>query len=228
MKGGTQASQRSEPGAGTLKAVAVVLYIVCAVLIVLERYASGPLLIPELIGSVLAPIIFTALIVWIARRFNRATSPRGAAKVAVAMMALFAVGSCGGLLTATGATGEASGASAASGGNSRAALVAKRSAAEVQDALPKKVDSVTWLRSVTAVGDTIAYWYQLTNMTASELDPRTADAFRAQLVDRVCTNASVRGRLLSQGVVIRYHYADSVDTAMTSFDVTDDDCSRTR
>src|SRR6476659_7146630 len=58
MNGGTQASQRSEPGAGTLKAVAVVLYVVCAVLIVLERYARGPLLIPELIGSVLAPIIF--------------------------------------------------------------------------------------------------------------------------------------------------------------------------
>lgn len=225
MNGGTQASPRSEPGAGTLKAVAVALYIVCAVLIVLERYARGPLLIPELIGSVLAPIIVTVLIVWIARLFKRATSPRGAAKVAVATMALFAVGSCGGLLTATSATG---GTSAPSGGTGRAALVAKRSAAEVQDALPKKVDSVTWLRSVTATGDTIAYWYQLTNMTASELDQRTADAFRAQLVERVCGNVSVRGRLLSQGVVVRYHYADSVDTAMTSFDVTDDDCSRTR
>lgn len=224
MKVGTQVSQRSEPGAGKLKAVAVVLFIVDAVLAALAQYATGPVLVPELIGAVLAPIIFTVLIVWIARRFNRATSPRAAAKVAIGTMALVGLGSCGGLLTAMTATSTASAAS----GSDRAALAAKRSAAAVQDVLPKKVDSVTWLRSVTAVGDTIVYRYQLTNMNASELEQGTADAFRAQLVDRVCGNVSVRGRLLSQGVVVRYHYADSVNTAMTSFDVTDALCSRTR
>jgi len=225
MKVGTQVSQRSEPGAGKLKAVAVVLFIVDAVLAGLAQYATGPVLVPELIGAVLAPIIFTVLIVWVARRFQRATSPRAAAKVAIGTMALVGLGSCGGLLTAMTATGTTS---TNSGGTGRAALVAKRSAAEVQDALPKKVDSVTWLRSVTAVGDTIEYRYQLTNMNAAELAQGTADAFRAQLVDRVCGNAGVRGRLLSQGVVVRYHYADSVNTAMTSFDLTDADCSGTR
>lgn len=224
MKVGTQVSQRSEPGAGKLKAVAVVLFIVDAVLAALAQYATGPVLVPELIGAVLAPIIFTVLIVWIARRFNRATSPRAAAKVAIGTMALVGLGSCGGLLTAMTATSTASAAS----GSDRAALAAKRSAAAVQDVLPKKVDSVTWLRSVTAVGDTLAYSYQLTNMNASELDSASADAFRAQLIERACGNAALRGTMLSQGVVVRYRYADSVNTAMTAVDVTDAVCSGTR
>lgn len=221
MNESSQAPNRQEPASGTLKAVAVVLLILDMVLIALQRYASGPLLIPELIGALLAPTIFAVLIVLIARVFKSARSPRAATKIAIGTLAFFAVGSCGGLLSAmTAASGGAESASAAQ--------LATMSAAAAEKSVPKQVDSVTWLRGVTAVGDTLAYQYQMTNMTASELDPSSVDTFRGQLTERACGNAAVRGSLLAKGVVIRYHYADLADSTLTSIDVTEAACGGSR
>src|SRR6476661_88882 len=104
MHEGADTLRQSEPGPGKLQAIAAALFVVNAVLIGLEKYARGRVEIPELLGAVLAPILFAIVIVWIARLFKRATSPRAAAKVFVGTLALFAVGSCGGVLTATSAT----------------------------------------------------------------------------------------------------------------------------
>src|SRR6476620_806692 len=183
MNASAQAPTRNEPASGKLKAVAVVLLLVDMVLIALERYANGAFMIPEFIGALLAPIIFAVLIVLIARVFKRARSPRAAAKIAIGTFAFIAVGSCGGLLTAMTATG---------GGAESAAQLATKSAAAAQKTVPKQVDSATWLRGVTAAGDTLAYQYHLTSMTASEADPASVDAFRGQLIERACGNATVR------------------------------------
>jgi len=216
MNVSAHAPTRGEPASGTLKGVAVVLLLLDMVLIALERYASGPVLLPELIGALLAPSIFAILIVLVARVFKRARSPRAAAKIAIGTLAFIGVGSCGGLLTAASATG---------GGTRSAAQLATLSAAAAQKTVPKQVDSVTWLRGVTAAGDTLAYQYQLTNMTASEVDVSSVDAFRGQLIERACGNATVRSALLARGVVVRYHYADVADSTLTSIDVTDAACS---
>jgi hypothetical protein len=218
MSESTQAPNREESASGKLKAVVVVLLLLDMVLIALERYASGAFMIPEFIGALLAPIIFAILIVLIARVFKRARSPRAAAKIAIGTLAVIGVGSCGGLLTAMTAT--SGGAESAS-----AAQLATLSATAAEKSVPKQVDSVTWLRGVTAVGDTLAYQYQLTNMTASEVDPSSVDAFRGQLIERACGNATVRSGLLAKGVVIRYHYADLADSTLTSIDVTQAACS---
>jgi hypothetical protein len=219
MNASTQAPNRQEPVSGALKAVAVVLLILDMVLIALERYASGAFMVPEFIGALLAPIIIAILIVVIARVFKSARSPRAATKIAIGTLAFIGVGSCGGLLTAMTATG---------GGAESAAQLATASAAAADKSVPKQVDSVTWLRGVSAVGDTLAYQYQMTNMTASELDPVSVDTFRGQLIERACGNAAVRGSLLAKGVVIRYHYADLADSTLTSIDVTEAACGGTQ
>ena len=222
MNASTHAPTQHEPASGKLKAVVVVLLLLDMVLIALERYASGAFMVPEFIGALLAPIIFATLIVLIARVFKSARSPRAAAKIAIGTLAFIGVGSCGGLLTAmTAATGGA--ASAAS-----AAQIATASAAAAEKSVPKQVDSVTGLRGVTAVGDTLAYQYQMTNMTASEVDSSSVDAFRGQLIERACGNAAVRGSLLAKGVVVRYHYADLADSTLTSIDVTEAACGGSR
>lgn len=216
MNTSTHAPTQHEPASGKLKAVVVVLLLLDMVLIALERYASGAFMVPEFIGALLAPIIFATLIVLIARVFKSARSPRAAAKIAIGTLAFIGVGSCGGLLTAM--TG-------ASAGAESAAQLATLSAAAAEKSVPKQVDSVTWLRGVTAVGDTLAYQYQMTNMTASEVDSSSVDAFRGQLIERACGNAAVRGSLLAKGVVVRYHYADLADSTLTSIDVTEAACS---
>ena len=216
MNVSTQAPGQHAPASGTLKAVAVVLLILDMVLIALERYASGAFMVPEFIGALLAPIILAILIVVIARVFKSARSPRAAAKIAIGTLAFIGVGTCGGLLTAM---------TAASGGAESAAQLATASAAAAEKSVPKQVDSVTWLRGVKAVGDTLAYQYQMTNMTASEVDSASVDTFRGQLIERACSNAAVRGSLLAKGVVIRYHYADLADSTLASIDVTQAACS---
>ena len=216
MNVSAQAATRHEPASGKLKAVVVALLILDMVLIAIERYASGAFMIPEFIGALLAPIIFAIVIVLIARVFKRARSPRAAARIAIGTLAFIGVGTCGGLLTAM---------TAATGGAASAAQIATASAAAAEKSVPKQVDSVTWLRDVKAVGDTLAYQYQMTNMTASEVDPSSVDAFRAQLIERACGNAAVRGSLLAKGVVVRYHYADLADSTLTAIDVTEAACS---
>lgn len=216
MNVSAQAPTRHEPASGKLKAVVVALLILDMVLIAIERYASGAFMIPEFIGALLAPIIFAIVIVLIARVFKRARSPRAAARIAIGTLAFIGVGTCGGLLTAM---------TAATGGAASAAQIATASAAAAEKSVPKQVDSVTWLRDVKAVGDTLAYQYQMTNMTASEVDSSSVDAFRAQLIERACGNAAVRSGLLAKGVVIRYHYADVADSTLTSIDLTEAACS---
>lgn len=170
----------------------------------------------------LAPILFTILFVWIARLFKRATSQRGAAKVAVGTLALFALGSCGGLLSAVSATSKASATSAEPKSAAQRAELTAASAANIHD---KKIDSVTWLKHVKAAGDTVVYDYQMAGINANELDPAIANAFRRQLVDKACGNAELRGRLLSHGVVMRYHYYDWMGRTITAVDVTEEVCA---
>jgi hypothetical protein len=225
MQEGAHAPRRSEPGSGRLQAIAVALFVVDAVLIGLEKYARGRVEIAELIGAVLAPIIFAILIVWIARLFKRATSPRAAAKVFVGTLAVFAVGSCGGLLTAMSATSATSASSTTSGDARSPARLAEMTAAGAANIHSQQVDSVTRLRRVTAVGDTVVYSYLMFDTTRNELDPSSVDAFRMQLIHRACGNAELRSRLLSHGVVMRYDYADANLRPITTVNVTEDICS---
>lgn len=219
MKPGTPASRRPPPGAGRLKAVAVALLVVDMLLLGAERYASGSVLIPELIGTLLSPIIITAVVVGVARLFKRAKTPRGTAKVAIGTLLVVAMASCGGLLSAVTATpAEAA----------PAARVAMLSAAAAANTLPRQVDSVTSLRDVKAVGDTLVYSYRMSNITAAALEQSSADAFRAQLIARACSSAPLRSDYLSHGVIVRYHYADVQDKELATVDVTESVCSRAK
>jgi hypothetical protein len=217
MKDGTRTPDESEPASGLLKTVLVGLFLVDEALLALEKYATGFGLSPELVGALLAPVIFAILIIGIARLFKLAKSPRSAATVAVVVFAMFAVGTCGGLLRATTAkTVEAKAAPA------RLASLAAASA-NAGKRFPVKVDSLTTLRGVSARGDTLVYWYQV-NMEKSDLDPAGAETLRAQLTESACGNAEFRSQFLSPGVIIRYHYADLADRPMTSVDVTEAVC----
>jgi len=201
--------------AGKLQAIAIVLYAIDVVFLGAEKYARGPVDVAELIGALLGPIIFMIVFVAIARLFKRATSQRGAAKVAVGTMALFAVGSFGGLLTAVSSNRPHPA--------DAAARLVKGTIAGA-GYLPKKVDSVTMFRGVEAHGDTVVYYYQL-NMTADDFHKTPVHAFRVQLIDRACNNTAQRTNYLSQGVVFRYRYTDLVDRELTSIYVTEAICS---
>src|ERR1043166_2100709 len=214
------ASKAGEPRAGALGIVAVVLLIADMLLIVLQQYASGPLLIPELVGALLTPVIFALLVIGIARLFRRARGPRGAAAAAIWTLAVIGLGALGGVVTAIKSPGAAAG--------QTAAQLASASAADVSKTLPKQVDSVTELRSVAAAGDTLVYEYRLSNTTAADLDSAAVEAFRGQLIDHACANQSMRDRFMRHGVVIRHQYADTSGARLTSVDVTDAICTRGR
>ena len=211
---------REAEGAGTLlTALIVVLLIIDMLFLGAERFASGQLLIPELIGTLLSPIIFTLIVLGIARLFKRARTRRGTAKVAVWTLALIAVGSCGGLVSAVtkGTTAEQS-----------AAELARLNAADASKGLPIQVDSVTQLVAVAAVGDTLDSKLQIRNITAADLDSTSVDAFRTQLITHDCGNAGLRDHLLAKGVVIRYRYVDAADAPLTSIELTQAVCSGVR
>ena len=221
MQERTEAAKTTESGSGALKAIAVALFVMNAMLVAAEKYARGRVGRPELIGAVLAPIIFAVVIVWIARLFKKAASPRAAAKVFVGTLAVFAFGSCGGLLTATRATRASSSASAEGGSPAHLAQVTAAAAAHLQ---MQQVDSVTRLRKVTAVGDTVVYWYHMFDTNRNELDPAKVETFRTQLIQRACANAGLRSHLLKHGVVMRYDYADWNLRPILTVNVTEDVC----
>lgn len=198
------------PESGVLNAVAAVLYLLYIVFTAVEHYARGVVQIPELIGAILGPIIITIIVIAIIRLFKRATTPRGATKVAVVMLALFSLGSLGGVLESVTAQQRAP---------AEAAARLARGAINAAGNFPKKVDNITMLNGMEARDDTLVYHFQL-QMTPLEWRQSSVYAFRQQLITRLCGDAQLRTQSVMQGVVIRYHYTNMYNGELTSIYVT--------
>ena len=215
MNSSQQAPNPSASESSVLNAIAAVLYLLYIVFTAMERYARGVVDIPELIGAILGPVIITIVIIGIVRLFKRATTPRGTAKVAVCMLALFAVGSFGGLIEIVGASQRAPADAAA-----RLAKGAIRAAGLI----PKRIDAITMLNGVEAHSDTLVYYLQL-RMTPEEWKDSQGSTFRTQLINRICGDRTLRDESIAKGVIVRYRYSDMYNRDLASIYVTEAVCN---
>ena len=100
-------------------------------------------------------------------------------------------------------------------------------AAQANKDLPKMVDNETRLVRIDSTGLTLVYHYEMPNVSASGLDlPVFHETLLPQVRSKTCAQQEVRSMFLDNGDTLRYEYVDRDGVRLTSFDLTQEDCTK--
>jgi hypothetical protein len=99
----------------------------------------------------------------------------------------------------------------------------KQAAAQLKPTLPRKIDELTTMTDVSAIGVVLAYTYAV-DTTKFKMVPNFIDLVRKNTTAVVC-KTEVLANAMKLGAVYRYIYVDPQTQPLGTFDVKSADCA---